>query len=106
MFDIKILMVVFVLPFAFACTTIAVQEAVTPPPEIIAATTQATGAADTDGPTCTGSTAPGRTMTCTSDLAYVCPDGWSACTQAGAATCCEKTFDVTDTGIDGLTTTS
>ncbi len=105
MFDIKVLKIAVVLPFAFACTTVAVQEAVTPPPEIIAAIAQSSGVADDDGPTCTGSTAPGRTMTCTSDLVFVCPEGWSACTAEGAKTCCEKTFDVTEIGIDGLTTT-
>jgi hypothetical protein len=36
--------------------------------------------------TCT----PGRVVRCTSGFAFPCPSGWTACSAAGAATCCEK----------------
>lgn len=33
------------------------------------------------------------TITCTSDYAFPCPEGWSACSARGAATCCEKSLN-------------
>ena len=105
MFDIKLLKIAVVLPFAFACSTISVQDDTPPPVELVAALTAVVPDAEPSELKCTGGTGPGQTRTCTSDFVWVCPEGWSACTAEGAKTCCEKTFDVTDTGIDGLTTT-
>ncbi len=31
---------------------------------------------------------------CVSDYAWVCPDGWTPCSQAGSKTCCERSADV------------